>query len=379
MKKILFLIEDFRFGGVETSLINLLNSIDCKNKDYYITVLVWGDNDDVIDRLNRNSRIEVKKAKSCMAELLKKFGKLFIGKSKAEKFANKILRLKLLHIIQNENCDVIIRYHHSAFKTLFNRLKKKKGQKFITWYHRAVFADEYLNKEYTDPCDKVVVVSEGSREEILKEAPFLIDKMTVLENIIPYEEIKEKSETTDKMFCDKFANIVTCARISKEKGIDIAVNAAKMLKEKGLLFKWSIIGDEAETELGYTEKIQKLSADIKENFVLIGAKENPYPYFKQCYIYVQPSLEESYALTIAEAQVCGALVVSTDTVGARTFIKDGVTGVIAQINAEDVADKIRNIISDEKKFDEIKTNVEKIDFSLLNKQIEEKFYQLIDG
>ena len=43
MKKVLFLIEDLKFGGAEVSLVNLLNSLDFENHNFSTVLLMWGD------------------------------------------------------------------------------------------------------------------------------------------------------------------------------------------------------------------------------------------------------------------------------------------------------------------------------------------------
>ena len=73
---------------------------------------------------------------------------------------------------------------------------------------------------------------------------------------------------------------------------------------------------------------------------ITGLKNNPYPYIENCDMYVQPSYEEAYGLTIIEAQILGKVIVSTATIGGKTIIIDGKTGVIAKIEANSIAQKI---------------------------------------
>ena len=58
MKKILFIIEDLKFGGVEASLVNLLNCIDFDAHDYSITLLMWGKHYDMLDGLKKDKHIK---------------------------------------------------------------------------------------------------------------------------------------------------------------------------------------------------------------------------------------------------------------------------------------------------------------------------------
>ena len=156
MKKILFLIEDFRFGGVEVSLVNLLNNIDFKQKKYKVVVLMYGTHTDVLNKLKGNKNIRIINVNNKVVQCVENFISKCMNQYSAEKLKNKLVRYLVIRHIKNNNYDVVIRYHHAAIKTLFTRLKKKRNQKFVTWYHRSIPTDYYLNKEYLNNCDKVI-------------------------------------------------------------------------------------------------------------------------------------------------------------------------------------------------------------------------------
>lgn len=80
-----------------------------------------------------------------------------------------------------------------------------------------------------------------------------------------------------------------------------------------------------------------------------------------------------------EALICGAPIVSTATVGGKTAIVDGVTGIIVDISAEDLARKICELISDDNRRLAIKKNIEGIDFSKQNDKVIDDFYDAIES
>ena len=94
---------------------------------------------------------------------------------------------------------------------------------------------------------------------------------------------------------------------------------------------------------------------------------------------VQPSLNEAQPLVLREALICGAPIVSTATVGGKAALEDGVTGIIADISAEDISRKICGLISDGNKRVTIKKNIEDIDFSKQNDKVIDDFYRVIDS
>ena len=93
---------------------------------------------------------------------------------------------------------------------------------------------------------------------------------------------------------------------------------------------------------------------------------------------MQPSREEAQPLAIAEAQICGAAIVSTDTIGAKSLIENGETGFVVDISAEALADKIYELYNDTEKIHRIRKNLEKTDFQKENKKIMERFYCLVE-
>lgn len=140
--------------------------------------------------------------------------------------------------------------------------------------------------------------------------------------------------------------LLTVGRVDYQKGIDIAIESARMLKEKGYLFRWYVIGR------GFTYYRECLALvekyGLSDRFVFLDRKENPFPYYRECDIYVQPSRWEAYCLTVAEARAFAKPIVSTDFVGIREQIEDGATGYIAPVgDAAALAEKIETLLKDE--------------------------------
>ena len=105
-------------------------------------------------------------------------------------------------------------------------------------------------------------------------------------------------------------NILTVGRlVIHYKGYDLAIKAAKRLKQNGYKFKWYIVGDGPDKD-----KIKKLiiKNELTNEFILLGKKDNPYPYMRSCDIYVQPSRKEGFGLTTIEAKILKRPIVCTN-------------------------------------------------------------------
>ena len=127
------------------------------------------------------------------------------------------------------------------------------------------------------------------------------------------------------------------------KGIDIAIAAAKILRTEGVKFRWYFVGDGNQRP-----KVEKLISDnaLQEDFILLGAKANPYPYIRQCDIYVQPSRYEGKSVALDEVKALQKPVVVTNFSTVYDQFIDGKTALICEMTPTDVANKIKRLIED---------------------------------
>ena len=84
---------------------------------------------------------------------------------------------------------------------------------------------------------------------------------------------------------------------------------------------------------------------LNEQVILLGAKVNPYPYMKNCDVYVQTSFTEAYCITVKEASIFDQFIVTTDFSSVEEQIDDGRNGLIAEKTAESLAEKIREALN----------------------------------
>ena len=138
------------------------------------------------------------------------------------------------------------------------------------------------------------------------------------------------------------------------------VEAANILKDKGIKFKWFLVGDGSEKE-----KIEHLveTYELQKYIIMPGMQKNPYPYMAACDIYVQPSREEALSISMLESQMLCAPMVSTKTAGGLAMIQEGVNGLLANINAESLADTIEKLIKNDDLRNSIKDYLRSIDYS----------------
>ncbi|MGN1194228.1 MAG: glycosyltransferase [Acutalibacteraceae bacterium] len=171
---------------------------------------------------------------------------------------------------------------------------------------------------------------------------YLIEKMASEEN--PFSDVRDK------------VKIVTVGRLVKPKGYDIAVEAARVLRDKGISFVWYFVGGGPEM----TEIKESIRANGLESFVFpVGEKENPYVYMKNADIYVQTSRREGYCLTLYEARVLNKPCVSTCFDVVYNQLTDGENGIITGMDGQAVADGIIKLIESDELRNKIVENVKK--------------------
>jgi len=206
--------------------------------------------------------------------------------------------------------------------------------------------------------DTIVPVSK-ELETILREGlPQYNDKYIciydILNPILIRQQAKEPIEEAG--IFEQNVVFVTTGRVVSQKNHLLAVEAAKILHDKGLKFKWFFIGD-GEYRSIVEKKISEYQ--LEDVIILLGERTNPYPYMARCNVYVQTSSFEGFGLTIAEAKILGKPIVSTNFDVVHDQLKHRENGLIAEMTPESVAANIMEMMNDDRLRMQIIENVKK--------------------
>jgi glycosyltransferase involved in cell wall biosynthesis len=227
-----------------------------------------------------------------------------------------------------------------------DHVKAKRKIAFMHTDYDAIPHDEELDRKYYKKIDKLAVVSEHTGETMLKHFPFLKGKIEVIKNMVSPEIIcKMAREDAPEMACKPgIIKLTTVGRLTHPKKIDGAIRVLETLRANGMEAEWFVVG-EGEERVNLEKQISEAGLDGK--FHLLGARSNPYPYMKNCDIYVQPSRWEGYGITVAEAKVLCKPIIVSDIPEFREQIVDGVTGLICG-SEESMVDVIKKLSENEK-------------------------------
>ena len=221
--------------------------------------------------------------------------------------------------------------------------------------------------------DYIASISNDVTKSFLKVFPSLKDKIVLIENILPKTLIeKQANMSIDEVFNSNCINLLSIGRFSTAKNFDNVPDICKIIREKGINIKWYLIGYGGDEAL-VRKKIAE--ANMQEYVIILGKKENPYPYIKMCDIYVQPSRYEGKCVAVREAQMLCKPAVITNYATSSSQLEDGVDGVIVSIDNKSCAEEIVKFIKDKDLQKKVIENEQKRDYTNFNEIY--KLYKLI--
>ncbi len=387
-KKIIFVSTALWIGGIESALVNLLNSIDYTKFD--VTCLITYNYTDMAHRIpkecnliiaDRDKNFTFKKPYKYarLFHLLEKpqnasSFRLFIWKVLCFLFKGLESHLYAKYVkkqMKKQRFDTAVIYSDVVCETA---VKGIKADKYLLFYHHGAMRKVYHDKYGYKKSQKIIAVSHSQAEALREFRHEYKNKIIAINNIIDVDDIKKRSkEETDIEFsADKF-NIVSCGRLSPEKGMDLAVEACKILIDKGHTdFKWWVVGG-GPIEKDLQEQINRLG--VEDYIQLLGMQSNPYPFIAKSDLLVQPSRFEGHSVAIMEAKILGTPIVATKA-AAKEQIQHRTNGVLCNTTADSIANAIEKVLTDKDLHEKITEAVTKEDFYKQNQKIINNLYKI---
>ncbi len=351
-KTVAFVMDTMIVGGVEKALIELLNHFDYDN--FEVDLWIREDKFGIQDQVDKHVQIKswpTYNTKDLLKAQLKK-GQIFecvrsilyrivVRCSKSWQVETLFATKLLPPIISEYNCVVAYQYGVPALVATANRIN---GQKRVLWVHGNYNMSNTLirlmGKEYSE-YNRIFCVSDATRLQFSQKWPNLTSKTQVFYNLIPASEILKKSKEQINVSLIH-TSIVTVGRLSPEKGQQMIPQATRLLLDAGYDVFWYLVGDGDQRKTIEAE-IQKY--DVAEHVILLGTQMNPYPYIKNCDIYVQTSFSEGWCLTVQEARILQKPIVTTPLPVMHEQIISGENGLIAEaVTPEALFEGIRTLL-----------------------------------
>lgn len=257
-------------------------------------------------------------------------------------------------------------------------IKKVRAKKKLGWIHTdysTVYVDVKRELPMWSQLDYIVSISDEVGQKFVETFPTLKEKIVPIENILSSTFIRQRAEeeTVSLDTHPSTIKLLTIGRFSPPKKMEEIPMICKKLVDDGLDVKWFIIGYGSEE----IERVVRGNAEkegVADKVVILGKKENPYPYIKACDIYVQPSRYEGKSITVREAQILCKPVIVTNYPTAASQIQQGVDGIIVPMEVDACAQKMAAFIRDKAEQTKMVEYLQTHDYG--NEREIEKIYQL---
>ena len=365
MKKLLFVINTLGYGGAERAMLNLFDILDPEKYEISLFVLT-GQGElshelpEYVHLLNQNYKdvsVHTKEGRKLLMRSVLRVGigkGLFLRRAPylLKNFRNmrrngKILPDKLCWCLLADGAPIIRKEYDLAVAYLeggatyyvAEHVKAKKKAAFVHIdYGQAGYGRE-LDQDCYRKIDWIFTVSDEVKDHFLEVYPEYKQKVSVFHNLVNQERIRRMADE-ESGFEDDFQGyrILTVGRLNHQKRYDIAIRAMALLKEKSKVpVRWYVLG---EGNLRTSLEQQIRDAGLEKEFILLGVKENPFPYYKNCDFYVHATGFEGKSIAIQEAQTLGKPILATDCSGNREQMTNGVDGCMFQLTPEAVSKQL---------------------------------------
>ncbi|WP_430786414.1 glycosyltransferase [Virgibacillus flavescens] len=393
-KKLLFAIDSLDCAGAEKSLVTLLSLLDYAKYEVDLMLFAHGSMLESLVpkevtilkplkyteyaglKIKDSIIFTIKNSKYNMLYSRMKYSIEIRRKQYRNSQMARIFWQSVSSNIENndKNYDVAISYAQGV-PTFYIADKVRAKNKFawVNVSYKLNIEDKVFQENFYDQYNKIIAVSNTTKKIFLETFSAYSNKVEVIHDINDPNLITEMADM-ESAYNDNFygIKILTIGRLDYQKGYDIALNACKKLKDRGINFRWYVLGK---------GKLQKeieefiILNNLSQEFILLGTKSNPYPYIKDADLYVQTSKFEGFGLAIAEARMLNIPVVTTRFDAVYSQMKNGKNGLVVDMDSDSVAAGIIKLVNDKELRNGIieylraekKGNVEELD----------KFYQLI--
>lgn len=396
-KDMLIVMSGLGSGGAEKSLVSFLTALKASHdEDVNIDLLVFRPEGLFKDQIPEGINwIYTPKECFCMSHSV--FKKLFWKNITVKGIAGKVchyLRLPMSHKkgldsvqtlwqhwkpfipVSQKHYDVAISYMHGT-PNYFVIDKCNADKKYVYIHHEyeKIKSNRQFDRAYFSKADAVITVSDKCVESIDNVFPELKQRVVSIENIVSaslIESLAKEYKPVEFMDIPNAAlRIVSIGRLNRVKRFDRAIEAASILKDKKIEFKWVLVGTgELKDEL----KLLIKKNGLQHYFILAGEKSNPYPYIYNADVFVQTSDNEGKSIVIDEAKILHKPIVVTNYLTVSDEIQHEKNGLISDFTPESVVECICRYVSEPQLKESVVSELKTQKFG--NEEEIEKFFEL---
>lgn len=337
LKKVLFVIPTLGGGGAERVLVTLLNNLD-KNK-YDITLLSIFDGGVNKKYLNENVKYQ------------SYFGKVFRGNIHLMKLAS---AERLYKLMIKDEYDAVVSYLEGPTTRIVSGCPFPNSR-LLNWVHIEINDPKELLQSYRslnelaktyDKYHSTIFVSNTAKKAFESTFENIGGSKIVKYNTVDNKMIQAKSNEAvdDIKFSDEKVNLISVGRFTEQKGYERLLRIIQVLVKENFNIHLYLLG-KGELENKYYEIINEL--DLHKYVTILGFKDNPYKYVKNCDLFVCSSFREGYSTAVTESLILGTPVVTTLCSGMEEILGyDNEYGLITDNNDAALYDGIKKLLTE---------------------------------
>lgn len=328
-KDLMFATVHFDMGGIETSLINLLNQFDY-NK-YNITVVLEEKRGIFLPQVNKNVRIEEVKVSNHNNVIVRKITNLF--------------RKLIFTIVNYNNYDFSCCYAtYSLSSNKLARISSKNSALYVHSDYTILYDKEedfykFYNDRNINDFRKILFVTNESKDNFVKCYKNMKEKSEVYATFVDTDKILEKSKEkiNVKKPKDKTLLVFVGRLEDHSKKVSRAINLVKEIEDLAL---W-IVGDGPDREI-YENLVKKNK--LEKDVTFFGMQQNPYPYIKEADYVILTSDYEGFALIYQEAIVLNKEIIGTVSVSDSQMNIEDYAFIVSK-DEKKMVKEVRKILS----------------------------------
>ena len=297
------------------------------------------------------------------------------------------------------NADFDILHLHSPFNMskFAIKLAKKKNIPIVATFHtnfRPIFQDILGSNTMAEMVIKSIGKVYNQMDEIFVCSPYIAEQARSFGykgkiTILPFGTELERADNVPELRAEANKKLgldpdelvfLYVGRVVPLKRIDFSIRALKALKQKGIKFKFLVVGkglyqkdlEALAKELGLEDEVKLMGFVDRELLPYINARAD---------LLLFPSLYDNFGLVKVEAAAYSTPGVYIEDTPAGYGVTDGQNGYLSADNLESFTAKVLEAISDKDKLKQVGINASKelyIHWSDCTKQLIERYYQIIE-
>ena len=309
MKKVAFLSYDFRIGGAEKTVVNLIPQF--LNAGYAVDLILLQQSGAFLEKLDsRTNIISLNKAhvSNCIPAMTSVF-----RSEKPDVIISSQTHINIAAILAKKLSGSDARLILTEQNTISVNNQAKGGKEGLLVRIAAKlypFADD------------IVVVSKGAAKDLVRTIHVNPVKVHTIYNPIDIQEISSACKLQpDEPWCENRTSplLIAIGRLEPQKNFSFLLDVFDDVRKKQDC-RLIILGEGTERP---ALEAKAAALGISDHLRMPGAKKNPYQYIAHSDIMLCTSLYEGFNIAVAESLACGTPVISVDCPYGPGEILDG--------------------------------------------------------